>query len=37
MLDMKVIALTAWTLMRPRSRLYEKWLPGLPERPASLR
>jgi len=37
MLDLKVIALTAWTLMRPRSRLYEKWLPGLPERPSSLR
>ncbi|HEY8747684.1 MAG TPA: sugar transferase [Tepidisphaeraceae bacterium] len=36
-LDVKVIALTAWTLMRPRSRLHEKWLPGLPPRPESLK
>jgi len=35
-LDVKIITLTAWTLMRRQSRLYERWLPGLPPRPASL-
>lgn len=36
MLDVKIIFLTAWTLMVPGSRLYQKWLPGLPPRPQSL-
>ena len=35
-LDIKIIMLTALAVLSPRSRLYEKWLPGLPPRPASL-
>jgi lipopolysaccharide/colanic/teichoic acid biosynthesis glycosyltransferase len=35
-LDVKIIVLTALAVLSPRSRLYEKWLPGLPPRPASL-
>jgi lipopolysaccharide/colanic/teichoic acid biosynthesis glycosyltransferase len=35
-LDVKIIALTALAVLSPKSRLYEKWLPGLPPRPASL-
>jgi lipopolysaccharide/colanic/teichoic acid biosynthesis glycosyltransferase len=35
-LDTKIILLTALAVLRPKSRLYEKWLPGLPPRPASL-
>jgi lipopolysaccharide/colanic/teichoic acid biosynthesis glycosyltransferase len=35
-LDLKIIALTAWTVLRPHSLLYTKWLRGLPERPAFL-
>lgn len=34
--DMKILFLTAWVVLRPQSRLYEKWLQGLPPRPASL-
>ena len=37
MLDMKLIFLTAWAVLRPGSRLYETWLKGLPLRPESLR
>jgi hypothetical protein len=33
---MKIIMLTALAVLSPQSRLYEKWLPGLPPRPASL-
>jgi len=36
-LDVKIITLTAWTLMNRRSRIYDKLLPGLPERPESLK
>jgi lipopolysaccharide/colanic/teichoic acid biosynthesis glycosyltransferase len=35
-LDMKIILLTAWAVLRPRSRAYVRWFPGLPARPASL-
>lgn len=35
-LDMKIIFLTAWVIMFRGSRLYERWLKGLPPRPASL-
>jgi len=35
-LDVKIIMLTALAVLSPRSRLYEKWLAGLPPRPASL-
>jgi lipopolysaccharide/colanic/teichoic acid biosynthesis glycosyltransferase len=35
-LDLKIIALTALAVLRPQSRLYEKWLPNLPPRPPSL-
>jgi len=35
-LDFKIILLTALAVVNPKSRLYEKWLPGLPPRPASL-
>jgi lipopolysaccharide/colanic/teichoic acid biosynthesis glycosyltransferase len=35
-LDVKIILLTALSVLSPKSRLYEKWLPGLPPRPASL-
>ena len=35
-LDFKIILLTALAVLSPNSRLYEKWLPGLPPRPASL-
>ncbi len=34
--DLKVLFLTGWVVLRPKSRLYEKWLKGLPARPASL-
>lgn len=37
MLDMKLIFLTAWAVLCPGSRLYEKWLKGLPPRPEFLR
>jgi lipopolysaccharide/colanic/teichoic acid biosynthesis glycosyltransferase len=33
-LDIKIVFLTAWVVANPKSRLYEKWLPGLPPRPA---
>jgi lipopolysaccharide/colanic/teichoic acid biosynthesis glycosyltransferase len=36
LLDLKIIFLTAWVIVRPQSRLHEKWLRGLPPRPASL-
>ncbi len=36
LLDMKLIFLTGWVVLRPGSRLHEKWLKGLPARPASL-
>lgn len=35
-LDMQLIFLTAWAVVRSGSRLYEKWLKGLPPRPAAL-
>lgn len=35
-LDFKLIFLTAWVILRPHSRLYERWLKGLPPRPTSL-
>jgi lipopolysaccharide/colanic/teichoic acid biosynthesis glycosyltransferase len=35
-LDVKIIMLTALAVLSPKSRVYEKWLPGLPPRPASL-
>ncbi len=35
-LDVKIIFLTAWAVLRPASRLHEKWLKGLPPRPAAL-
>jgi lipopolysaccharide/colanic/teichoic acid biosynthesis glycosyltransferase len=35
-LDLKLIFLTAWVVLRPGSRLHEKWLKGLPPRPAGL-
>lgn len=34
--DLKILFLTGWVVLRPQSRLYEKWLKGLPPRPASL-
>jgi len=34
--DMKLIFLTAWVIILPESRLYEKILNGLPERPGFL-
>lgn len=37
LLDLKIIFLTAWAVLRPGSRLYEKWLKGLPARPEGLR
>ncbi len=36
MLDLKLIFLTVWAIVRPGSNLYEGWLPGLPPRPTSL-
>jgi lipopolysaccharide/colanic/teichoic acid biosynthesis glycosyltransferase len=36
-LDVKLLLLTAWAVLRPKSRLYERLLPGLPPRPQSLR
>lgn len=36
-LDMKLIFLTAWALLQPGSRLYERWLKDLPPRPPSLK
>lgn len=36
LLDMQLIFLTAWAVLRPGSRLYEKWFKGLPPRPAAL-
>lgn len=36
LLDMQLIFLTAWALLRPGSRLHERWLSDLPLRPASL-
>lgn len=35
-LDLKIMFLTAWVVLRPRSRLHERWLKGLPPRPAAL-
>lgn len=35
-LDLKILLLTALAVAAPKSRLYEKWLPGLPPRPAAL-
>lgn len=35
-LDLKIIFLTAWVVLRPSSRLPEKWLKNLPPRPAAL-
>ncbi len=35
-LDLKLIFLTAWVVIRPHSRLYERILKGLPQRPPSL-
>ena len=32
MLDMKIIFLTAWVILSPTSKLYEKWFKGLPKR-----
>ena len=36
LLDLRIIFLTAWVVLHPGSRLHEKWLTGLPPRPASL-
>lgn len=36
-LDMKLLFLTAWVVLRPGSRLVDKWLPDLPPRPEALR
>lgn len=35
-LDMELILLTALAVIKPQARLHEKWLKGLPPRPASL-
>jgi lipopolysaccharide/colanic/teichoic acid biosynthesis glycosyltransferase len=35
-LDLKLILLTAWVVLRPRSRLHERWLSDLPPRPPAL-
>jgi lipopolysaccharide/colanic/teichoic acid biosynthesis glycosyltransferase len=32
-LDLKIILLTAWIVLQPRSRLYETWMPEIPKRP----
>jgi len=37
MLDIELIFLTAWVIVFPESRLYEKLFKGLPERPGALR
>jgi lipopolysaccharide/colanic/teichoic acid biosynthesis glycosyltransferase len=37
MLDMKLVFLTAWVVLRPGSRLHENWLKDLPPRPAEMR
>ena len=31
-LDIKLIFLTAWVILVPTSKLYEKWFKGLPKR-----
>ncbi|MFP4145789.1 MAG: sugar transferase [Phycisphaeraceae bacterium] len=36
LLDVKIILLTAWVVLRPQSMLYTRWLKDLPLRPASL-
>lgn len=35
-LDLKLIFLTAWVVVRPTSQLHVRWLRGLPPRPAAL-
>ncbi len=34
--DLKILFLTAWAVLRPHGRLYERWLKDLPPRPPSL-
>lgn len=36
-IDIKLIFLTAWVILKPESKLYIKWLKGLPQRPEHLK
>ena len=36
-LDIKLIFLTAWVIVKPESELPFRWLKGLPERPEYLK